>query len=325
MLTPISAIFHHSQHRNMRYFPATLSRRVLERDKRRQARAPSAKDAEGVGVPLILSLVIVLADPEPPKASAGIPRRRLQRRELFAGSKPPEACAGALGEACEWAGVPLPPRYELTTKAPDASAGSLGRDLGRGRTPLPLARGTESGTAPSCAHNPESGGTALLVEGSFLLILRRGRAKEKNDAMQPTHADAPAFKIAENVLLSEMDTSPSSLSMLSRSTLMSQLSTTPINASRGDPRDVANGQSQAQSAREGEGGDERGEGCAKADLRYPLHSRFHVLDCRGELRRGVGRGEQMLVFDPEEGDFDEKGLNAKDFGGGEGGTGPPPS
>ncbi|KAL1657903.1 hypothetical protein GGF50DRAFT_121370 [Schizophyllum commune] len=43
-------------------------------DRRRQARAPLVKDAEGVGVPLILSLVIVLADPEPPKASAGIPR-----------------------------------------------------------------------------------------------------------------------------------------------------------------------------------------------------------------------------------------------------------
>ncbi|KAL1684687.1 hypothetical protein GGG16DRAFT_119569 [Schizophyllum commune] len=132
-------------------------------------------------------------------------------------SKPPEACAGALGEGCEWGGVPLSPRYELfsqTMKAPDASAGSLGRDLGRGRTPLPLARGTESGTAPSCAHNPppeacartlgegcerggvpltpygalvraqESGGTAPLVEGSFLLILRRGRAKEKVSAYE---------------------------------------------------------------------------------------------------------------------------------------------
>ncbi|KAL1684502.1 hypothetical protein GGG16DRAFT_119733 [Schizophyllum commune] len=41
--------------------------------------------------------------------------------ELFTGPKPPEACAGALGEGCEWGGLPLPPHYEQfsqTTKRP---------------------------------------------------------------------------------------------------------------------------------------------------------------------------------------------------------------
>lgn len=72
------------------------------------------------------------------------------------------------------------------------------------------------------------------------------------------------------------------------------------------------------SARRGGGRKER----ATVRCRRGAH---RLVDSLCNICEGVGRGEQMLVFDPEEDDFDEKGLNAKDFGGGEGGTGSPPS
>ena len=90
------------------------------------------------------------------------------------------------------------------------------------------------------------------------------------------HANAPAFKIPETDIFDENDPSPSSLPTSSRSTPSSQLSTTSIDASRCGSRDVANVRSRAQCAREGEGGDERGEGCTKGDLRHPLHSRLQL-------------------------------------------------
>ncbi|KAI5821801.1 hypothetical protein K523DRAFT_21165 [Schizophyllum commune Tattone D] len=55
------------------------------------------------------------------------------------------------------------------------------------------------------------------------------------------HANAPAFKIPETDMFDAKDPSPSSLPTSSCSTPSSQLSTTPLDASRCDSRDVANG------------------------------------------------------------------------------------
>ena len=183
--------------------------------------------------------------------------------------------------------TPYPPRFAHTTPG-ETWGSSLCR---RGLVGSPFVEGGSLAHPTTTARRPERAlrvlrkGEALHVRGGrgeIRYVLRVVCNVRMTDYLSRTtrysalHANAPAFKIPETDIFDENDPSPSSLPTSSRSTPSSQLSTTSIDASRCGSRDVANVRSRAQCAREGEGGDERGEGCTKGDLRHPLHSRLQL-------------------------------------------------
>ncbi|KAI3998401.1 hypothetical protein K525DRAFT_244738 [Schizophyllum commune Loenen D] len=159
-----------------------------------EARAGSLGEGRGRGRIPLAPLLMSFADPEPPEASAGslggvlrkgwvIPTPRAGRKSVAAppcahvmvscvaraglhhaetlfGSfsadpQPPEACARALGEGCERVGVPLTPHDALL-------------------------------------RAQKSGGTAPFVEGSSLLVLRRGQIRPQRLRV-PVHAKEKVY------------------------------------------------------------------------------------------------------------------------------------
>ncbi|KAL1724975.1 hypothetical protein EV714DRAFT_277979 [Schizophyllum commune] len=164
-------------------------------------------------------------------------RRPWVRFGIFADTKPPEASAGSLGKISEEGGTLTPltafTRVFADREPPKASAGSLGEGCGGG--------------APSRSSEKVLCGREFMIRELFAspklpeACARTPSAKDAggNSALRPFYADAPPFKRLETDIFDEKDPSTSSLPTSLRSTLTSQLSTTPLNASGCDAHGVA--------------------------------------------------------------------------------------
>ncbi|KAI5821793.1 hypothetical protein K523DRAFT_367330 [Schizophyllum commune Tattone D] len=214
-------------------------------DRRRHARAPLAKDAGGVGHPLPSLWISYL-----PTASRRRRARAPSGKDVKEVGVPHPRAGQEKGAAC-------PRVHNLGVICwPRTAGGMRGRPRHRMREgwgyPVPLVMNwpvrdpsaeDKEGLIFAGPKPPEASARTLgegCEEGGVPLT-PRGHGEIRTTRFSALHANAPTFKIPETDIFDERDPSPSSLPTSPRSTPTSQLSTTPIDASRCDPRDVANG------------------------------------------------------------------------------------
>ncbi|KAL1698175.1 hypothetical protein EV121DRAFT_297477 [Schizophyllum commune] len=199
----------------------------------------------------------VFADPGLPEASAGsLGKDAKEVGELSADPKPPEACARTLDEGRDRGGVSLAPRHEsvlLTQNRRRPARAPSVKDAGGVGYPLPLTTRLCEPRRAAGQLPPSKGALCSSLDegkadhkGFACRYTRRrrctptkGACRDQNSTIQSFYADVPPFKRLETDIFDAKDPSPSSLPTSSRSTPTSQLSTTPANASRCVPRDVA--------------------------------------------------------------------------------------
>ncbi|KAI5822321.1 hypothetical protein K523DRAFT_358463 [Schizophyllum commune Tattone D] len=168
-------------------------------NRRRHVRAPSAKDAKGVGHPLPSRWILSLPTPS---------RRRRAREAsgkdakegVFDRPEPPEACTRTLGEGCERGGIPLTPH------------GSLARRRER-RGTAPFVEGGSLAHPTTTARRPERALRVLLREGEALHV-QGGRGEISTTRYKPTRWPS---RSPETDVFDEKDPFPSSLPASSRS------------------------------------------------------------------------------------------------------------